>query len=96
MTDSEIQEIKTGLKEITDKLDKYHESVTVLNTVVLGKNGDAGLIGNFEQARDALNKRLDENCKETSMLKVRFWLLIGLLMGSGLLGGIGIAQLIGG
>ncbi len=84
MTDSEIQEIKDGLKEIDSKLDKYHESVTILNTVVLGKNGDAGLVG-----------KLEHNCDETNMLKTRFWMLIGLLIGSGVLGGVGLAQLIG-
>jgi hypothetical protein len=83
MTSSEIETILKRLDNIDDKLDKYHEATTILNTVVLGKNGDPGLV-----------RIVDENCKETMILKTRFWLLVGLLVGSGVLGGFGIAQLL--
>jgi hypothetical protein len=97
MTDSEIQEIRTSLKEINSKLDSYHEAVTVLNTVVLGRNGDAGLVGAFEKSRDELNARMDEACEEQSKFRSKCILIFGILVGSGVLGGsiFGIINLVG-
>jgi hypothetical protein len=96
MTDSEILEIRADLKAISAKLDAYHESVTVLNTVVLGRNGDAGLVGAFEKSRDELNKRMDEACEEQSKFRSKCILVFGILVGSGVLGGsiFGVIKLI--
>jgi len=97
MTESEIQEIKSGLKTINDKLDSYHEAVTILHTVVLGRNGDAGLVGAFEKSRDELDARISKACEEQSRFRSKCILVLGVLIGSGVLGGSvwGIAQWIG-
>jgi len=85
MTDSElreINEIKDSLKEINKKLDTYHEATLTLHTVVLGKNGDVGLVGKIA---------------DLTRFQGRCLIVFGVLIGSGVLGGSawGIAQWIG-
>lgn len=87
MADSELQELKVSIQQIDNKLDAYHEDVTILRTIVLGRNGDVGLIGNFERTRNDLNMRIDEACKENAKFRSKCILVLGILIGSGVLGG---------
>ena len=72
-------------KEERKKLDETHDTVIILKALLLGDRGDNGMVGDF--------KRLS---KSHYNLRTRFWLLVGILAGSGLLsGGIyGIIQAI--
>lgn len=62
-----------------------HDTVTTLKTVLLGVNSDPGLIGEFKEVKASHYK-----------LRQRFYLLIGVLGGSGLLtgAGFGIAEIV--
>ena len=77
-----------------EKLDIIRDDVTQIKTVLLGvpNTGDKGLVGFVREEREA---RIDLNNRHRKLSK-SFWLLIGILSGSGVLGGgaLGIAKLI--
>ena len=58
--------------------------VEKLSTVLLGADGDEGLVG-----------QVSEIAKSHYTLKNRFWILVGILIGSGIIGG-GIYSLVNG
>ena len=62
-----------------------HDTVTQLKTVLLGVNGDTGLIGEFKEVKESHYK-----------LRQRFYIFVGIIAGSGILtgAGIGIAELV--
>ena len=68
-------------KEDKEKLNETHEAVIKLKTVLLGANGDKGIVG-----------QVNENTKKVN----RNTIILAALLGSGVLtgGGIGIAQLL--
>ena len=61
-----------------------HTRVEKLATVLLGADGDEGLVGQVKDLADSHYK-----------LKNRFWILVGVLIGSGVIGG-GIYSVLGG
>jgi hypothetical protein len=62
---------------LEEKIDKILEQQTILNTILLGADGDEGLVGDVNGLR-----------KEVSKLKKAFWLFVGIVVGSGgLIGG---------
>jgi hypothetical protein len=69
------------------------ERIMRLETVLTGvpNTSDNGLVGTVKENCD----NLDATRKKVGRLEVRFTLLVGLLIGSGLIGGFGIAELIG-
>ena len=71
----------TTLKQIDEKLDRVESVVIELKTVLLGKNGDKGLVG-----------QVDDNCKSISHIKI----ILAAILGSGLLGGgfLGLIKLL--
>jgi len=70
-------------KEEKDLLTKTHDKVTELTAILLGSRGDNGLIGDVKRLANSQNK-----------LKRNFWLLIGVLIGSGVISA-GIMQVMG-
>lgn len=71
-------------KEEKQKQDETHDGVIKLTTVLLGTNGDDGLVGEF---RRVANSHFS--------LKRNFWILVGILAGLGVLGS-GLWGLLGG
>ena len=57
-------------------LKETHDSVIEIKTVLLGKNGDDGLVGDFGRLSRSHYK-----------LKQNFWILVAFLIGSGVLVG---------
>lgn len=55
-------------------LQETHDNMLEVKTVLLGKNGDPGLCGEVNQVK-----------KSHSTLKRNFWILVGLLIGSGVI-----------
>lgn len=76
-----------------DAIYDVRERLVRLETVLTGVPGtdDKGLVGKVNDNCDDL----DATRKKVGRLEVRFWLLVGLLAGSGVLGGLGIAKVIG-
>lgn len=72
-------------KEERETIDNIKEAVIELKTVLLGTDGDNGLIGDVKRLGDSHFK-----------LKQRFWILIGILAGSGIGGGVAIDKFLGG
>ena len=70
-----------------------HDAVVELQTVLLGipDTADEGLIGEVKQIKLSVN---DLTCRHRK-LSNRFWILVGVLVGSGLIG-TGIYNLTGG
>jgi len=64
-------------------LQETHKMVIELKVVLLGKNSDRGLVGKVND--------LSHNCNDLeekhNRLSKTLWILIGILMGSGLIGG---------
>ena len=88
MTDLEFQE------KVLEKLEIIVERQAIIKTVLLGANGDTGLVGKVDDVIKTVDK-LQENHDD---LNGKFKLLIGVLIGSGVLAGstAGILKLIGG
>jgi|TARA_R100001530_G_C4284671_1_gene146507 hypothetical protein len=59
-----------------------HDAVQTIRAVLLGANGDNGLVGDVKRLANSHYK-----------LKQQFWVLVGLLVGSGILAG-GISVLL--
>ena len=57
------------------KLEETHDATIQIKTVLLGMNGDDGLVGEVKVI-----------AKSHSSLKKSFWTLIGILIGLGILG----------
>ena len=68
-----------------DLLQETHDGMLELTTVLLGKNGDPGLIGDFWEVKASHYK-----------LRQRFYIFVGIIAGSGILtgAGFGIAELV--
>jgi len=66
-------------------IQETHETVVQLSTVLLGVQGTAngGLVKEVKDVKVSVN----ELAKSHSKLKRNFWVLIGILVGSGALGG---------
>ncbi len=66
------------MSEFTEKheqiLQETHDATLKIQTVLLGTNGDAGLIGEVKQLSESHYK-----------LRRHFWMLIAFLVGSGIL-----------
>lgn len=62
-------------KEEKEILVKTHDKVIELRTILLGTDGDNGLIGDFKRLANSHSK-----------LKRNFYILIGVLVGSGTIG----------
>lgn len=65
------------------QISETHDIALELKTVLLGKNSDKGLVGKVSESCD----KLEEIEKDHNKLKRQFWLVVGLLVGSGVLGG---------
>ena len=63
-------------KEESKKLDETHGTVIELKTAICGANGKGGLLD-----------RVEELAKGHSKLKRSFWVLVGILIGSGAIAG---------
>ncbi len=72
-------------KEERQKLDETHDTVGKIKTVLVGLNGDEGLVG-----------QVSEIGKSHYKLKRNFWMLVGFLVGSGVITGSVLAALSGG
>lgn len=70
-------------KEEREKLDKTHDRVAQIATVLLGTNGDDGLIGDVKINTRALMTLTEKH----NSLNQNFWILVAGLGGSGMLGG---------
>ena len=77
-----------------DAIYDVRERLVRLETVLTGvpNTDDKGLVGQVKNNCEDL----DATRKKVGRLEVRYWLLVGLLVGSGVLGGVGIASLISG
>jgi len=71
-------------KDERKKLDETHDTVNKLKTTLVGMNGDEGLVGDFKKVAESHYK-----------LRRNFYLLLGVLIGSGILTGSIIAALSG-
>ena len=76
-----------------DAIFDIRERMVRMETVLTGVPGtdDTGLCGTVRQTND----ELDATRKKVGRLEIKFWSLVGMLIGSGVLGGFGIARLIG-
>lgn len=72
------------LKEIRDSQNDIKQEQTVMHTVLLGADGAEGLV-----------EEVKSLAKGHGKLKRNFWILVGTLVGSGVVGG-GIAGLMSG
>ena len=68
------------------------ERMMRMETVLTGvpSTDDRGLVGKVKDTTEDL----DATRKKVGKLEVKYWLLVGLLAGTGILGGFGIANLI--
>ena len=83
------------MSEKTQKqlVQETHQTVTELKTVILGIPGteDTGLYGEVKAVKLVVNGV----AKSHGKLKRNFWLLVGTLVGSGVIGG-GVYSILGG
>ena len=63
-------------------LESTHDTVIQLKTLLVGANGDEGLIGEIKTIKIDADKLHSKHNK----LNVRFWTLVSFLVGSGILG----------
>lgn len=68
------------------------ERMVRMETLLIGvpNTDDKGLVGKVNDNCD----ELDATRKKVSRLEIKFWLLVGLLAGTGILGGLGLANMI--
>lgn len=68
------------------------ERLVRIETLLIGvpNTNDTGLVGKVKDNCEDL----DATRKKVGRLEVKFWLLVGLLTGTGILGGFGIANLV--
>ncbi|KKL18419.1 hypothetical protein LCGC14_2475730 [marine sediment metagenome] len=66
-------------------LQETHDGMLVIKTVLLGENGDTGLVGELKEVKESHYK-----------LRQRFYTFVGIIAGSGILtgAGFGIAELV--
>ncbi|KKL96448.1 hypothetical protein LCGC14_1844410 [marine sediment metagenome] len=64
------------LKEIRDEQREIREEQVKISTVLLGPDGQDGLVEKVDNVADGYGK-----------LKRNFWMLVGVLTGSGVIGG---------
>ncbi len=79
------KEEKEILKGISDDQKEIMKEQTVLHTVLLGANGAEGLVEEVKSIAKGYGK-----------LKRNFWMLVGVLVGSGVIGGSVVGLLSGG
>ena len=86
MTDQEFQE------KVLDKLNLIVERQAIIKTVLLGANGDTGLVGRVDAVIETADKL---QCAHND-LSGKFKLLVGVLVGSGVLtgGALGLIKLL--
>ena len=78
--------------EVRKKIDETHDTVIELKTVLLGANGDEGLVGDVHKVIEGI----EENTKKINKLRVIVYVLIGILSGLGVLDGAVFHKVIGG
>lgn len=68
------------------------ERMVRIETLIIGvpNTADKGLVGKVNDNCD----EMDATRKKVGRLEIKFWLLVGLLAGTGVLGGFGLANLI--
>ncbi len=71
---------------------EVREQMATLTAVLIGvpNTDDTGLVGAVKEDR----KNLDQTRKKVGKLELKVWLLIGLLSGTGILGGFGLANIL--
>jgi hypothetical protein len=75
--------------ELTDRqviqIEETHDTVVQLKTVLLGANGNPGLV-----------TKVEKSCERQDALEKRFWYLVGTLAGLGLISGgiLGLLKLV--
>ncbi len=76
-----------------DAIYDTRERMVRMETVLIGVEGtdDKGLVGTVRGNTEDLNSTR----KKVGRLELKFWLLVGLLGGTGILGGFGLANIIG-
>ena len=79
------KEEKEILKEIRDSQNDIKQEQTVIHTVLLGADGAEGLVEEVKSIAKGYGK-----------LKRNFWMLVGILVGSGVIGGSVVGLLSGG
>lgn len=74
-------------------LQETHDTVIELRTTLIGANGDEGVVGEIKQLRKDHHKFEEKNTADHrdiynkhDKLNQRFWTVIGILIGSGILG----------
>ena len=74
------------LEETRDAAKETHDTVLRLETMLIGMPGtdDKGMAG-----------KLNDVCEDYARLKTRFWILIGILSGSGIITGSTLAAING-
>ena len=70
-------------EEERQKLNETHDSIIEIKTVLLGTDGYNGLVGDIKQNSQAILALNEKHSK----LNVHFWQLVGVLVGSGVIGG---------
>lgn len=75
-----------------DAIYEVRERMVRIETVLTGipNSDDKGLVGTVNGNHDDI----DATRKKVGRLEIRFWLLVGLLGGTGVLGGVGLAKII--
>jgi len=64
-------------------LHEINNKLTKVTTVLLGANGDEGLVGDVKKAIE----KCEENTKDLGKVRTKLYWLIGIIGGSGALGG---------
>lgn len=72
-------------KVINGQLDRIEKRLEQVATVLLGvpDSGDDGLVGKVNEACESAKNLAEKHDK----LNTRFWILVGILVGSGVIGG---------
>ncbi len=70
-------------ERVIEAIHDTHDTVIQLKTVLLGANGDDGLVGDVKRTSKAIIVLNEKHNK----LNKTLWTLIGILVGSGVLGG---------
>ena len=91
---SSIDDNEGDQMELTSKhaeqIEETHDTVLNLKAVLLGVNGSPGLVKKVEDFCEQMTKLKEKQ----DNLDKRFWILIAFMIGSGILGGVSIWELL--